>query len=166
MLATSADKGAVRNRELLDSAVSDGANTRKTEQVMTSSAGEHNPASAQALGVDYLRRILLAPVYDVAKETDLTPLTKLSARLGNQIFLKREDQQPVHSFKLRGAYNKLANLPKAQCIHGVVAASAGNHAQGLALAASKLGINATIFMPITTPEIKVDNVRRLGPKCA
>ena len=116
----------------------------------------------QSVGIDYLRRILLAPVYDVAKETELTPLTKLSARLGNQIFLKREDQQPVHSFKLRGAYNKLANLPEAQCIHGVVAASAGNHAQGLALAASKLGIQATIFMPITTPDIKVDNVRRLG----
>ncbi|MFD2167431.1 threonine ammonia-lyase, biosynthetic [Thalassotalea euphylliae] len=116
----------------------------------------------QDVRVDYLRRILLAPVYDVAKETDLTPLTKLSARLGNQIFLKREDQQPVHSFKLRGAYNKLANLPEAQTTHGVVAASAGNHAQGLALAASKLGINATIFMPITTPDIKVENVRRLG----
>ncbi|REL33906.1 threonine ammonia-lyase, biosynthetic [Thalassotalea euphylliae] len=129
---------------------------------MANHAGEHQAQSAQELGVDYLRRILLAPVYDVAKETDLTPLTKLSARLGNQIFLKREDQQPVHSFKLRGAYNKLANLPEAQCIHGVVAASAGNHAQGLALAASKLGINATIFMPITTPDIKVDNVRRLG----
>ena len=116
----------------------------------------------QALALDYLRRILLAPVYDVAIETDLTPLTKLSARLGHQISLKREDQQPVHSFKLRGAYNKLANLTEAQCIHGVVAASAGNHAQGLALAAHKLGIKATIVMPITTPDIKVDNVRRFG----
>ncbi len=115
-----------------------------------------------ALGLDYLRRILLAPVYDVAVETDLTPLNKLSSRLNNQIYLKREDQQPVHSFKLRGAYNKLASLTEEQCIHGVVAASAGNHAQGLALAANKLGIKATIFMPITTPDIKVDNVRRLG----
>jgi len=114
------------------------------------------------LALDYLRRILLAPVYDVAVETDLTPLTKLSTRLGNQIFLKREDQQPVHSFKLRGAYNKLANLSEAQCIHGVIAASAGNHAQGMALAANKLGIKATIVMPITTPDIKVDNVRRFG----
>lgn len=113
-------------------------------------------------GLDYLRRILLAPVYEVAKETDLTFLNKLSTRLGNQIYLKREDQQPVHSFKLRGAYNKLANLEESQCLHGVVAASAGNHAQGLALAASKLGINATIVMPITTPDIKVDNVRRFG----
>jgi len=116
----------------------------------------------QELGLDYLRRILLAPVYDVARETELTHLTKLSSRLNNQIYLKREDQQPVHSFKLRGAYNKLANLSEEQCIHGVVAASAGNHAQGLALAASKLGIKATIVMPITTPDIKVDNVRRFG----
>ena len=114
------------------------------------------------LALDYLRKILLAPVYDVAVETELTPLTKLSTRLGHQISLKREDQQPVHSFKLRGAYNKLANLSEAQCIHGVIAASAGNHAQGLALAANKLGINATIVMPITTPDIKVDNVRRFG----
>ena len=98
----------------------------------------------QEKALDYLRRILLAPVYDVAVETELTPLTKLSARLGNQIFLKREDQQPVHSFKLRGAYNKLSNLTEEECIHGVVAASAGNHAQGMALAAHKLGIKATI----------------------
>ena len=116
----------------------------------------------QGIGLDYLRRILTAPVYDVAVETDLTPLTKLSARLNNQIFLKREDQQPVHSFKLRGAYNKLASLSEQQCIHGVVAASAGNHAQGLAMAANKLGVKATIVMPITTPDIKVDNVRRFG----
>lgn len=112
--------------------------------------------------LDYLRRILLAPIYDVVVETELTPLTKLSARLNNQIYLKREDQQPVHSFKLRGAYNKLNSLTEEQCIHGVIAASAGNHAQGLALAASKLGIKATIVMPKTTPDIKVDNVRRFG----
>ena len=112
--------------------------------------------------LDYLRRILLAPVYDIAIETELTHLTKLSTRLNNQIYLKREDQQPVHSFKLRGAYNKLSNLSEAECIHGVIAASAGNHAQGLALAASKLGIKATIVMPKTTPDIKVDNVKRFG----
>lgn len=126
---------------------------------------EHESQEAlakHAEALDYLRRILLAPVYDIAVESDLTPLTKLSARLNNHIFLKREDQQPVHSFKLRGAYNKLAHLPEAQAISGVVAASAGNHAQGLALAANKLGIQATIFMPITTPDIKVDNVRRFG----
>ena len=112
--------------------------------------------------LDYLRRILLAPVYDVAIESELTPLTKLSSRLDNKISLKREDQQPVYSFKLRGAYNKLSQLSKAQSSLGVVAASAGNHAQGLALASNKLGIDATIFMPITTPDIKVDNVRRFG----
>ncbi len=103
----------------------------------------------QSEQLDYLRKILLAPVYDVAVETQLTPLTKLSSRLNNQIYLKREDQQPVHSFKLRGAYNKLSNLSEAECIHGVIAASAGNHAQGLALAANKLGIKATIIMPKT-----------------
>lgn len=116
----------------------------------------------QAEQLDYLRRILLAPIYDVVVETELTPLTKLSTRLNNQIYLKREDQQPVHSFKLRGAYNKLSTLSEEECIHGVIAASAGNHAQGLALAASKLGIKATIVMPKTTPDIKVDNVRRFG----
>jgi len=118
--------------------------------------------SQQATQLDYLRRILLAPIYDLAIETELTHCTKLSARLNNQIYLKREDQQPVHSFKLRGAYNKLNNLSEEQCIHGVIAASAGNHAQGLALAANKLGIKATIVMPKTTPDIKVDNVRRFG----
>jgi len=112
--------------------------------------------------LNYLRRILLAPIYDVAVETELTHLTKLSTRLNNQIYLKREDQQPVHSFKLRGAYNKLSTLSEAESIHGVIAASAGNHAQGLALAANKLGIKATIVMPKTTPDIKVDNVRRFG----
>jgi threonine dehydratase len=112
--------------------------------------------------LDYLRRILLAPIYDLAVETELTSLKKLSSRLNNQIYLKREDQQPVHSFKLRGAYNKLNSLTEEQSIHGVIAASAGNHAQGLALAASKLGIKATIVMPKTTPDIKVDNVRRFG----
>ncbi|MGL1956655.1 MAG: threonine ammonia-lyase, biosynthetic [Colwellia sp.] len=116
----------------------------------------------QAEQLDYLRKILLAPIYDTVVETELTPLTKLSTRLNNQIYLKREDQQLVHSFKLRGACNKLANLSEAECIHGVIAASAGNHAQGLALAASKLGIKATIVMPKTTPDIKVDNVRRFG----
>ncbi|MEW6997310.1 threonine ammonia-lyase, biosynthetic [Colwelliaceae bacterium BS250] len=114
------------------------------------------------IGLDYLRRILMAPVYEVAKETELTELTKLSTKLGNHIYLKREDQQPVHSFKLRGAFNKLSQLTKEQCQYGVIAASAGNHAQGLALAADKLGIKATIVMPITTPDIKVDNVRRFG----
>jgi len=117
---------------------------------------------AQDVGLHYLRKVLLAPVYDLVVETELTPLTKLSTKLGHNILLKREDQQPVHSFKLRGAYNKLVNLTEQQSMHGVIAASAGNHAQGLALAAQKLGIKATIVMPITTPDIKVENVRRLG----
>jgi threonine dehydratase len=127
-----------------------------TDNVLTTQATKHQEQ------LDYLRRILLAPIYDVAIESDLTYLTKLSSRLNNHIYLKREDQQPVHSFKLRGAYNKLNTLSEDQCIHGVMAASAGNHAQGLALAANKLGIKATIVMPKTTPDIKVDNVRRFG----
>jgi threonine dehydratase len=127
-----------------------------------SQASLNKELTQQAEQLDYLRRILLAPIYDVVVETELTPLTKLSSRLNNQIYLKREDQQPVHSFKLRGAYNKLSGLSEAECIHGVIAASAGNHAQGLALAANKLGIKATIVMPKTTPDIKVDNVRRFG----
>lgn len=116
------------------------------------------------MGLQFLRRILLAKVYEVAKETELTEMSKLSTQFDQQIYLKREDQQPVQSFKLRGAYNKLANLVEQQSTptKEVVAASAGNHAQGLALAARKLNIKATIFMPITTPDIKVDNVRRLG----
>lgn len=110
----------------------------------------------------YLKKILLAPVYEIAIETPLQPLTKLSKRLNNQILLKREDRQPVHSFKLRGAYNKLANLSADQKHRGVIAASAGNHAQGLALSAHKMNIHATIVMPKTTPDIKVSSVRELG----
>ncbi len=114
------------------------------------------------MAMDYLRRILLAPVYDVAKETELTYLARLSSEKNNEIYLKREDQQPVHSFKLRGAYNKLAGLSQTSHAKGVVAASAGNHAQGVALSAKKLGIRATIVMPVTTPEIKAQSVRQLG----
>ncbi|NMP16266.1 threonine ammonia-lyase, biosynthetic [Thalassotalea sp. Y01] len=114
------------------------------------------------MGLDYLRRILTSPVYDVAVETALTELSRLSLQTGNDIYLKREDQQPVHSFKLRGAYNRLCQLSDQQKSLGVIAASAGNHAQGLALAAKRLGVQATIMMPITTPDIKVDNVRRFG----
>ncbi|MCQ2444404.1 MAG: pyridoxal-phosphate dependent enzyme, partial [Mailhella sp.] len=111
---------------------------------------------------EYLRKILLSPVYDVAVVTPLQHLEKLSERLGNRIYLKREDLQPVHSFKLRGAYNKIAQLPEEARARGIVAASAGNHAQGCALSGSKLGVNATIVMPTTTPDIKVDAVRRFG----
>jgi threonine dehydratase len=110
----------------------------------------------------YLKKILLAPVYEAAVETQLQPLNKLSKRLDNKILLKREDLQPVHSFKLRGAYNKLASLSDLQKQHGVIAASAGNHAQGLALSAKLMGLKATIVMPKTTPEIKINSVQNLG----
>ena len=111
---------------------------------------------------DYLRKVLLSPVYEAARVTPLQTLKKLSERLGNHVALKREDLQPVHSFKLRGAYHKIATLSAEQKSHGVVAASAGNHAQGVALSAAKLGIKAIIVMPKTTPDIKIDAVRRLG----
>ncbi|MDP1572725.1 MAG: threonine ammonia-lyase, biosynthetic [Pseudomonadota bacterium] len=113
---------------------------------------------------DYLERILLARVYDVAIESPLEEATNLSRRIGNTVLLKREDMQPVFSFKLRGAYNKMAGLSKAQLKRGVVAASAGNHAQGVALSAQVLGCEATIVMPATTPAIKVDAVAGRGAK--
>jgi threonine dehydratase len=111
---------------------------------------------------DYLTKILNARVYDVAIESDLTPAKALSRRLHSKVLLKREDQQPVFSFKLRGAYNKMAHLSPAQLKKGVICASAGNHAQGVALGASKLGARAVIVMPTTTPQIKVDAVKGLG----
>jgi len=110
----------------------------------------------------YVERILKARVYDVAIETALDPMPRLSARFGNEVLLKREDQQPVFSFKLRGAYNKIANLSETAARRGVICASAGNHAQGVALAAQRRGIPAVIVMPVTTPAIKVDAVARLG----
>jgi threonine dehydratase len=112
----------------------------------------------------YLKTIESARVYDVARETPLELAPILSRRTGNHVWLKREDEQPVFSFKCRGAYNKMVGLPKAELKKGVVAASAGNHAQGVALAASKLGTKAVIVMPRTTPQIKVDAVRNLGGK--
>jgi threonine dehydratase len=111
---------------------------------------------------DLLDRILTALVYDVAIESPLEPAKLLTARLGSPVWFKREDLQPVFSFKLRGAYNKIAHLDEATRSRGVVAASAGNHAQGVALAAQRLGCRATIVMPVTTPQIKVDAVRALG----
>ncbi len=110
----------------------------------------------------YVKKILQARVYDVAEETPLDVATNLSRRLSNHILIKREDLQPVFSFKIRGAYNKMANLPPAQLERGVVAASAGNHAQGVALSASQLGIRAQIVMPKTTPDIKINAVRNWG----
>ncbi|MFZ7318247.1 threonine ammonia-lyase, biosynthetic [Comamonas jiangduensis] len=111
---------------------------------------------------DYLTKILNARVYDVAVESDLDIAKNLSRRLHNKVLLKREDQQPVFSFKLRGAYNKMAHLTKDQLTKGVICASAGNHAQGVALGAKKLGCRAVIVMPTTTPQVKIDAVAALG----
>jgi len=111
---------------------------------------------------DYLERILKARVYDVATESPLEPARALSARLKNRVLIKREDLQRVFSFKLRGAYNKMAALPHSRLQRGVIAASAGNHAQGVALAAQRLGCRAVIVMPVTTPRIKVEAVRSRG----
>ena len=112
----------------------------------------------------YVKKTLTSRVYDVAVETPLQPARQLTERLGNQILLKREDLQPVYSFKIRGAYNKLAQLSPEELERGVVTASAGNHAQGLALAAKHMGVKATIVMPRTTPELKVQGVRSRGGK--
>ncbi len=111
---------------------------------------------------DYLKKILSARVYDVALESALEPAHNLSRRLGNQVLFKREDQQPVFSFKLRGAYNKMTQLTPAQLKKGVICASAGNHAQGVALGAAKLGTRAVVVMPVTTPQVKIDAVKNLG----
>ena len=111
---------------------------------------------------DYLTKILTARVYDVAIETALEPAKNLSRRVHNKVLLKREDQQPVRSFKLRGAYNKMVHLSAEQLAKGVICASAGNHAQGVALSAHKLGSRAVIVMPTTTPQLKVDAVKALG----
>ncbi len=111
---------------------------------------------------DILRRILTARVYDVAEETPLDPLKRLSGRLSRPVLLKREDLQPVFSFKIRGAYNRIAQLTDAELARGVICASAGNHAQGVALASARRGAAATIVMPTTTPGIKVAAVRALG----
>ena len=116
------------------------------------------------MAIDYLTRILNAKVYDVAIESALDLAPTLSHRLGNRVLLKREDQQSVFSFKLRGAYNKMAHLTAAERARGVIAASAGNHAQGVALAAQRLGCRATIVMPVTTPHIKIAAVEARGAK--
>src|SRR5438552_5794739 len=108
-----------------------------------------------------LREILTSRVYEAARETPLDAAPRLSARIGNTVLLKREDLQPVSSFKIRGAYNTIAQLSEAERARGVIAASAGNHAQGVAFSARKLGLRAVIVMPRTTPEIKVDAVKAL-----
>ncbi len=129
----------------------------------TSAPAQPRRAQTRALQpADYLKKILTARVYDVASESALEVARNLSERLGNTVLLKREDQQPVFSFKLRGAYNKMAHLSAAQLKKGVICASAGNHAQGVALSARKLGTRAVIVMPVTTPQVKIDAVRALG----
>ena len=112
----------------------------------------------------YVKRILNARIYDLVVETPIDEAVQLSSRIGNKVLLKREDLQPVFSFKLRGAYNKMLTLSEEQLAKGVVAASAGNHAQGLAMSAKKMGVKATIVMPNTTPQIKVNAVKARGAK--
>ena len=113
---------------------------------------------------EYLKKVLMSPVYDVAVNSEFVHLNKFSAVLGNDVWLKREDQQPVKSFKLRGAYNKISHLDDASLEAGIITASAGNHAQGIAYCASRKNIQATIVMPETTPDIKVEAVRNFGGK--
>ena len=113
-------------------------------------------------GAEYLRAVLRAPVYEAAQVTPLQKMEKLSSRLDNVILVKREDRQPVHSFKLRGAYAMMAGLTEEQKAHGVITASAGNHAQGVAFSSARLGVKALIVMPTATADIKVDAVRGFG----
>ncbi len=132
-----------------------------------SSLGVEQAVAETSPAIDHahwLRAILTAPVYDLAKRTPLDAAPRISKRIGNQVLLKREDLQPVFSFKLRGAYCRLAQLTEPQRARGVLAISAGNHAQGVALGAQKLGIDATIVMPATTPRIKIEAVEALGAR--
>ncbi len=125
----------------------------------------HGRTRSKATGMDkYVKDILSARVYDVAIESPIHKAASLSRRLENDVWLKREDLQPVFSFKLRGAYNKMSRLSPEAARRGVIAASAGNHAQGVALAGTTLGINTVIVMPVTTPAIKIDGVRSRGGK--
>ncbi|MDB5931167.1 MAG: L-threonine ammonia-lyase, partial [Polaromonas sp.] len=135
----------------------------KAPKIARAPARSPRKSSAKDLTpADYLKKILTARVYDVAVESALEPAKNLSLRLGNTVLLKREDQQPVFSFKLRGAYNKMAHLTAAQLAKGVICASAGNHAQGVAMSAQKLGARAVIVMPTTTPRLKIDAVKGWG----
>ena len=140
-------------------------------ETLDAPAAPHTPTSpvvspvepdGQGLAAYYARKTLNAPVYEVAVQTPLQPAARLSRLLGCDVLLKREDLQPVFSFKVRGAYNRVANLSAQERARGVIAASAGNHAQGLALAARHLGIPATIVMPRTAPELKVQGVLAYG----
>ena len=121
-----------------------------------------NVDDVQSCQTDYLKKILTARVYDVARKTELQLAKNLSLRLRHSVYLKREDQQPVFSFKLRGAYNKMAHLSPEELKRGVITASAGNHAQGVALSAARLGGRAIIVVPLTAPQVKVDAAREHG----
>ncbi len=158
MVSSKKLNGAVRqkkkNSRILKDALSEAhKNKRKTGIGMTQTELDRQ---------DYLRKILTARVYDVARETPLDEAKRLSLRIGNKVLLKREDTQPVFSFKLRGAFNKMVHLSAEERARGVICASAGNHAQGVALAARRLGCRAVIVMPVTAPALKVEAVRNLG----
>ena len=129
---------------------------------MSISAKPRRPPKRKICKMNYLTKILNATVYDVAVKTPLDEATALSKRYGAKFLLKREDLQPVHSYKIRGAYNKMSQLSPEELAKGVICASAGNHAQGVALSAKKLGVKATIVMPVTTPEIKTAAVKAYG----
>ena len=120
--------------------------------------------SMGSLSQDYLRRAQAARIYDLVRHTPLDDAPGLSARIGHKLWLKREDMQLTYSFKLRGAYNCITQLTETERCKGVVAASAGNHAQGVAMSARKLGVKALIVMPVTTPSIKVEAVRNYGAR--
>jgi threonine dehydratase len=136
------------------------AGAARTKRPLARVSSTAAPAAKALAPADYLRKILNAKVYDVAIESPLDKARTLSRRLGNQVLLKREDMQPVFSFKLRGAYNKMAHLSAEQLKRGVICASAGNHAQGVAMSAAKVGCRAVIVMPTSTPGIKIDAFRR------
>ncbi len=114
------------------------------------------------MDVTYLQRILTSRVYDVVQETPLQHAPRLSTRVGNDVYFKREDLQPIYSFKLRGAYNRMAHLTPQERHHGVITASAGNHAQGVAFSGQQLGVRTVVVMPTTTPAIKVQACRARG----
>ena len=116
------------------------------------------------MNINYIKEINESRVYDVSTKTPISLLNKMSLQYSNEIYLKREDLQPIFSFKCRGAYNKISSLSHEEKASGIIAASAGNHAQGVALSASKLNIKATIVMPTTTPSIKIESVRKFGVK--
>ena len=116
------------------------------------------------MNINYIKEINESRVYDVAEKTPVSLLNKMSAKYSNKIYLKREDLQPIFSFKCRGAYNKISSLSSNDTDKGIIAASAGNHAQGVALSASKLRIDAMIVMPTTTPSIKIESVKKFGVK--